>query len=89
MTGALAAASTICASIKGQISEVEAQQWHDAKVGIAHTRWAKVDNSASSETHVCVFNIIVKVPSGCPQCVQANAQPDQGDPFRCARRQLR
>lgn len=38
MTGALAAASTICASIKGQISEVEAQQWHDAKVGIAHTR---------------------------------------------------
>lgn len=38
MTGALAAASTICASIKGQISEKEAQQWHDAKVGIAHTR---------------------------------------------------
>ena len=38
MTGALAAASTICASINGQISEVEAQQWHDAKVGIAHTR---------------------------------------------------
>ena len=38
MTGALAAATTICASMKGQIDEQQAQLWHDAKVGISHTR---------------------------------------------------
>jgi hypothetical protein len=38
MTGALSAALTICASIKAEITEETAQEWHDAKVGIAHTR---------------------------------------------------
>ncbi|KAJ7319134.1 FAD/NAD-binding domain-containing protein [Mycena albidolilacea] len=39
MTGALAAAITICASMKGQAEEIDAQHWHDAKVGISHTRF--------------------------------------------------
>ena len=39
MTGALSAAVTVCASIKGQIDEVTSQGWHDAKIGIAHTRY--------------------------------------------------
>ena len=37
-TGALSAASTICASVKGQVTEKEAQEWHDLKVGMSHTR---------------------------------------------------
>ncbi len=38
MTGALSAASTILGSMKGQVTEVEAQAWHDAKIGICQTR---------------------------------------------------
>ncbi|PFH50120.1 hypothetical protein AMATHDRAFT_61783 [Amanita thiersii Skay4041] len=46
MTGALSAATTICASAKGQVTESEAQHWHDAKVGICHTRFLIVVLSA-------------------------------------------
>lgn len=38
MTGALSAAATICGSMKKEVEEGEAQLWHDAKVGISHTR---------------------------------------------------
>jgi flavine halogenase len=38
MTGALSAASTILGSMKGEVSEAEAQAWHDAKIGICQTR---------------------------------------------------
>jgi flavine halogenase len=38
MTGALSAASTILGSMKGQVTETEARNWHDAKVGICQTR---------------------------------------------------
>ncbi|EJC99652.1 FAD/NAD-binding domain-containing protein [Fomitiporia mediterranea MF3/22] len=46
MTGALSAASTICASMKGQISEEAAQRWHDTKLGIAQMRFLLVVLSA-------------------------------------------
>ncbi|KAF9461922.1 FAD/NAD-binding domain-containing protein [Collybia nuda] len=46
MTGALSAASTILGSMKGQVSESEAQSWHDAKVGICQTRFLLVVLSA-------------------------------------------
>jgi len=46
MTGALSAASTIIGSLKGQITEAEAQNWHDAKVGICQTRFLMVVLSA-------------------------------------------
>ncbi|KAF9258005.1 FAD/NAD-binding domain-containing protein, partial [Marasmius fiardii PR-910] len=39
LTGAMSAAVSICASSKGQIVEKQAQSWHDAKVGISHTRF--------------------------------------------------
>lgn len=42
MTGALSAATTILASMKGQIPEADAQKWHDAKVGICQTRFLLV-----------------------------------------------
>ncbi|KAF9485500.1 FAD/NAD(P)-binding domain-containing protein [Pholiota conissans] len=41
-TGALSAAITICASIRGSVSESEAALWHDAKVGSAYTRFLLV-----------------------------------------------
>nr|A0A0U3C228.1 RecName: Full=Flavin-dependent halogenase armH5 [Armillaria mellea]ALT31852.1 ArmH5 [Armillaria mellea] len=46
MTGALSAASTILGSMKGQVTEVEAQAWHDAKIGICQTRFLLVVLSA-------------------------------------------
>jgi len=39
MTSALSAASTILGSMNGQVSEDEAQNWHDAKIGICQTRY--------------------------------------------------
>ena len=39
MTGALSAASTILGSMNGQVSEDEARNWHDAKIGICQTRY--------------------------------------------------
>jgi len=52
MTGALSAALTICASIKGQTAERTAQQWHDMKVGIAHTRFLFVVLGAYQQMHL-------------------------------------
>lgn len=39
MTGALSAAASICASIRGDCSEVEAAQWHSSRVAISYTRY--------------------------------------------------
>ncbi|KAI3612699.1 non-heme halogenase [Moniliophthora roreri] len=39
MTGGLSAAATICSSIRGDVDEKLAAEWHDTKVGIAHTRF--------------------------------------------------
>ncbi|KAJ6625002.1 hypothetical protein B0H10DRAFT_688138 [Mycena sp. CBHHK59/15] len=46
MTGALSAVSTILGSLKGQVTEAEAQHWHDAKVGICQTRFLMIVLSA-------------------------------------------
>lgn len=37
-TGALSAAITIAASIRGTVKEEEAQRWHTSKVGVSYTR---------------------------------------------------
>lgn len=37
-TGALSAAITIAASIRGSSTEEEAQRWHTSKVGVSYTR---------------------------------------------------
>ena len=39
LTGALAAATTICASMNKQVDEETAQAWHDSRVSIAHMRY--------------------------------------------------
>ncbi|KAF7358097.1 FAD/NAD(P)-binding domain-containing protein [Mycena venus] len=52
LTGALSAALTICASIKGQVAEEIAREWHDAKVGIAHTRFLFVVLGAYQQMHL-------------------------------------
>ncbi|KAG8216212.1 putative halogenase [Butyriboletus roseoflavus] len=38
-TGALSAAITVAASIRGSATEEEAQRWHTSKVGVAYTRF--------------------------------------------------
>ena len=39
LTGALSAAVTIAASIRGTVAEETAARWHDSKVGTAYTRY--------------------------------------------------
>ncbi|PSR71612.1 hypothetical protein PHLCEN_2v12465 [Hermanssonia centrifuga] len=39
LTGALSAALTVAASIRGTASEANASRWHDSKVGTAYTRF--------------------------------------------------
>jgi flavine halogenase len=41
-TGALSAAATICASIRGDVPETEAQEFHTKKIGVAFTRFLLV-----------------------------------------------
>jgi len=38
LTSGLSAALTILGSMKGQVTEAEAQAWHDTKVGIVQSR---------------------------------------------------
>lgn len=46
LTGGLSAASTICASIRGDCSEEDAAQWHTDRVAISYTRFLMVVLSA-------------------------------------------
>ncbi|PSR83576.1 hypothetical protein BD289DRAFT_410629 [Coniella lustricola] len=46
IVGALTAATTICASIRGHLPETEASQWHSKKVADAYTRFLLVVLSA-------------------------------------------
>jgi len=39
MSGGMAAAATICASMRGDVDEKTAQKWHDLKVGMLHVRF--------------------------------------------------
>jgi len=39
MSGGLAAAATICSSMRGDVDEKTAQKWHDLKVGMLHVRF--------------------------------------------------
>ena len=38
MTGALSAAASICASLRGDCTELEATHWHSSRVAISYTR---------------------------------------------------
>ena len=40
MTGALSAAASIAASIRGHCREAEAAQWHSSRVSLSYTRYA-------------------------------------------------
>lgn len=42
MTGALSAAATILASIKGETTEEKAIDFHNRKIGTAYTRYVRV-----------------------------------------------
>ncbi|EJD07853.1 FAD/NAD-binding domain-containing protein [Fomitiporia mediterranea MF3/22] len=46
LTSALSAATTICASLRGDCEEKQAARWHDVKVGTSYTRFLMVVLSA-------------------------------------------
>ncbi|KAJ7736072.1 hypothetical protein B0H14DRAFT_2639054 [Mycena olivaceomarginata] len=48
---------TICATINGQTIEAMAQEWHDSKVGIAHTRFLFVVLGAYQQMHLQQFPV--------------------------------
>jgi flavin-dependent dehydrogenase len=69
LTTALSAALTILGSLKGQVSEAEAQAWHDMKVGICQSRY-------ELRLYVCTSLLtLTQVPYDCPQCIQGHAEP--------------
>jgi flavin-dependent dehydrogenase len=50
-TAGLSAATTICASIKGQVPELTAATWHSNKVASSYTRFLIVVSSALKQIH--------------------------------------
>ncbi|KAF7363225.1 FAD/NAD(P)-binding domain-containing protein [Mycena venus] len=58
LTGGLTAALTICSSMKGEVDETTAQQWHDSKVGLAHTRFLFVVLGAYQQMHLQQFPVL-------------------------------
>ncbi|KAF8162502.1 hypothetical protein K438DRAFT_2025490 [Mycena galopus ATCC 62051] len=58
LTGGLSAALTICASMNGETDEETAQQWHDSKVGLAHTRFLFVVLGAYQQMHLQQFPVL-------------------------------
>ncbi|KDQ15003.1 hypothetical protein BOTBODRAFT_300218 [Botryobasidium botryosum FD-172 SS1] len=44
--GALAAATSICAEIRGQCKSADAEKWHTDKINVSYTRWLLVVMSA-------------------------------------------
>jgi len=46
MTSALSAASTVCASIRGDCSEKEAADWHSARFSTSYTRYGCIHDPA-------------------------------------------
>ena len=59
-TGALSAAVSISASIRGDCSEEEAASWHTERVATSYTRWAVGDpNVRVRLTTDCRFLVVV------------------------------
>lgn len=58
MTSALSAAATICASLRGHCSEVEAAQWHTQRVSTSYTRFQMVVLSAYKQIRSQTIDIL-------------------------------
>lgn len=59
LTGALSAALTICASLRGTVTEEKAARWHDSKVGTAYTRFVSGLSSKYNDPDLSVSFLIV------------------------------
>jgi len=66
-TGALAAAVSIASSIRGEYPEADVCQYHDAKIGVAYTRYPC---NRLSLLHILTS---LKIPCRCIERLQANA----------------
>ncbi|KAF7799925.1 hypothetical protein EIP86_011168 [Pleurotus ostreatoroseus] len=61
MTGAVAAAASICASVRGDCSELEAAAWHNKRVAISYTRFLVVVLSAYKQIRAQTQNVLVDI----------------------------
>ncbi|KAL0568625.1 hypothetical protein V5O48_013361 [Marasmius crinis-equi] len=61
MTSALSAASSICASIRGDCSEKEAAEWHSARFSTSYTRFQVVVLSAYKQIRAQSNNVLADI----------------------------
>ncbi|CCM00155.1 uncharacterized protein FIBRA_02183 [Fibroporia radiculosa] len=61
MTGALSAAASIAASIRGHCTELEAVQWHSSRVAISYTRFLVVVLSAYKQIRAQSTNVLCDI----------------------------
>ncbi|KAM5533745.1 hypothetical protein V8D89_012618 [Ganoderma adspersum] len=61
MTGALSAASSIAASIRGHCTEAEAAQWHSSRVSLSYTRFLIVVLSAYKQIRAQSTNVLLDI----------------------------
>ncbi|GBE80947.1 FAD/NAD-P-binding domain-containing protein [Sparassis latifolia] len=61
LTGALTAAATIAASIRGDCTELQAARWHSNRVAISYTRFLVVVLSAYKQIHSQSTNVLADI----------------------------
>ncbi|KAI0743665.1 hypothetical protein C8Q80DRAFT_855359 [Daedaleopsis nitida] len=61
MTGALSAAASIAASIRGDCSEVQAASWHSSRISLSYTRFLIVVLSAYKQIRAQSSNVLADV----------------------------
>ncbi|KAI0708919.1 FAD/NAD(P)-binding domain-containing protein [Cerioporus squamosus] len=61
MTGALSAASSVAASIRGDCTEVEAANWHSSRVSLSYTRFLIVVLSAYKQIRAQSSNVLADI----------------------------
>ncbi|PCH36715.1 FAD/NAD(P)-binding domain-containing protein [Wolfiporia cocos MD-104 SS10] len=61
MTGGLAAAASIAASVRGDCTEAEAASWHSSRIAISYTRFLVVVLSAYKQIHAQSTNVLADI----------------------------
>ncbi|OBZ69478.1 Tryptophan 2-halogenase [Grifola frondosa] len=61
MTSALSAAATVCASTRGDCTEMEAAQWHSGRVALSYTRFLVVVLSAYKQIRAQSSNVLADI----------------------------
>ena len=67
MTGALSAAASICASVRGDCIGIEAAAWYSKRVAVSYTRYAQVALVRGAVAELCAGRFLVVVLSAYKQ----------------------